>query len=228
MSKHNLLRTTIRNESAIAPSVERSLQTCKLRENEALLRRYIEKWTDVKRKNNLKSLVYILNMLLAEVPRADGRSYTRSFIEFNAAYEVYLSHSEYATSKQLDIVKSDKNIKKQFRDLILHPSYGLCVYIVTRGGIDYIILRPDDFDLDDAFSVLVKKEDQANSLNKKMITELLSSMDTEWDKNVLRYVLAKLCTYREFESLGMDAARISKNRTEIESVIQEITNLQTE
>ena len=47
--------------------------------------------------------------------------------------------------------------KRSFKEFICNKDYGLCVYIFK----DYIILRPDDVDLDDLFESLDGDDDEA-------------------------------------------------------------------
>ena len=74
--------------------------------------------------------------------------------------------------------------------MLLHPLHGLCAYIVKRYETDYVILRPDDVDISYVLNQLAvpDSEKKLRPLQKEMLSNLLSSKDTEWDRKVLRYV----------------------------------------
>ena len=116
--------------------------------------------------------------MLSDVPNDNGKSYTQSYITFNEAYDVYLAFS--GLSDQTELLKTDKLRKKSFRDLLLHPLHGLCVYIAKGCNESYIILRPDDVDLSYVLNRLAVPEvKDSRPLTKETLSNLLSSMDTE-------------------------------------------------
>ena len=87
MNDHKL-RTRINEESKIYPRVRTSLQTCRLKENEDLIRRAMDNMKDEVRKNHLRALMYILQTMLAQVPHLNGRIYTQSSLEFDVALDI--------------------------------------------------------------------------------------------------------------------------------------------
>ena len=184
----NSTRSTVRHESHILDLVKRSLQTCRLSQNESVLLSLKARTNDSVRVKKFDCLLYILRLLIADVPNDNGKSYTQSYIKFNEAYDIYLAFS--GLSEQADILKKDKDRKKQFRDMLLHPLHGLCVYIVKRYESDYVILRPDDVDISYVLNQLAvpDSEKKLRPLQEEMLSNLLSSKDTEWDKKELRYV----------------------------------------
>ena len=230
MMNDHQIRSRIHEESKVHPRIQISLQTCKVEENESVIKGFIEKMiNDERRKSNLKALLYILDLLLAEVPQLNGRVYTHSYLEFNLALDIFLSFSDHAGSPEhISIARKSKNIKKEFRNLLLHPTFGLCVYIVKQPFKRYIILRPDDIYIGSVLSVLTDKEEDVEQLEKRIVKDLLSSMDTEWDKKVLRYILSKLFSYRKYESLGMDKHDIKRNKIQVEDFLNEMDNIEAE
>ena len=69
-----------------------------------------------------------------------------SYIEFDEAYHLFLS---YSTNGRTGV--KDTNKKKHFKELLLHPKFGLCVQIITINEKQFVVLRSDDVDLEDFF-----------------------------------------------------------------------------
>ena len=90
--------------------------------------------------------------------------------------------------------KTDHVLKTYFKDLILHPDYGLCIYIVGMCGERYICLRPDNANISCIFDALAEKakQEDASCIDVPELKNLMELMDTEWDKKVLCYVLSSV------------------------------------
>ena len=78
--------------------------------------------------------------------------------------------------------------------------YGLCVYIVQIPRIyEVIVLRPDGIDLSHWLRFLISSQldaEEADKKKDKMIIsqkfwqDLMSCMETEWDKRVLKVMIS--------------------------------------
>ena len=90
----NYIRSTIRHGSNVLESVRRSLQTCCLSQNWNVLLNIKETTNDPVRRKNIDCLLFILQLLLADVPNSNGKAYTQSYIQFDEAYDIYLAFSE--------------------------------------------------------------------------------------------------------------------------------------
>ena len=98
---------------------------------------------------------------------------------------------------------------KEFRDHLLHEEYGLCVYVASLLDNRIIILQNDTVDtgkfLFDLERLISKEENtftrfhlDAGSLNR-----VLQSMDTEYDKSVLKAIIFSSATRKKTYELGI-------------------------
>ena len=110
--------------------LQKSLQTCKVNENEEKLLGLLEFYT--KRKANLKvivieSLLFVLRQLLAASSIFDSRG--KGFLLFDDAYGLFISFF-------------DKHVTKQeFRNYLLSQEYGLRICIATIHSVRYKYYR---------------------------------------------------------------------------------------
>ena len=126
-SKRGGWRPTIRSHSKQNDCVRQSLQSCCLFNNKAVLEKHMKSLTSDDKKGNIRALIYILDTLLANVcSNIDGVTYELGYITFQQGFEMFLSFSKYENCG--DSV-NDKDLKIVFRDMLLHPLYGLCVCI---------------------------------------------------------------------------------------------------
>ena len=181
--------------------------------------------------SHLKGLKAILQTLLADSPvtNSDGmiKIYAKkSFIKFEEAFELF---SGYATEQDCYFqVKSftmqDK--RKHFRELLCHPSFGLCVYIVSHNlRSQYIVLRPDEVDFELFFEEIasLEYESQTNKfeIDKDFVADLLSSVDTEWDRKVIKVLSGCNRTLKQLQSIGISCDDINTKTLEVLEVIKE-------
>lgn len=72
-------------------------------------------------------------------------------------------------------------------DLVCHARHGIPVYIVKQ---QYILLRPKEVDLELFFEdVLREKEMSATTLSPDFVKDTLESLDSSWDRKVLKVAL---------------------------------------
>ena len=88
-------------------------------------------------------------MLQGQLPNENGKDTKQSFMNFNEAFALSLSYSKDKSS--LDLGQRHK--RNRFKELLCHPKYGLCVYVVME---KFIVLRADDVDLEFFFEELTK------------------------------------------------------------------------
>ena len=223
MSSSNATRTFLRNESLHADErIRCSLQSCKLSQNISQLEYCLKTSNCESHKRNLQCLIYLLELLLSEFQDVNGRKYELSCIKFSEAYDIFISYlgqDEYSAS----LLRHDQSRKIQFRDLLLHPNFGLCVYLVSGQHERYIVLRPDDVDISNSLRLLIDDVDkEQEKIDKDLLSKLFNVMDTEWDKKVLRYVLARFFSLNQYEKLGMDRQMITKERKDIECLLEDL------
>ena len=197
----------------IRKAVLSSLQSLKLKENLSVLEDKIAKVSSGSQLwEHLRGLRAILDCLLANVACSDGSTRVASYIEFEEAYHLFLG---YCTFGSTNIKDTDK--KKHFKEMLLHPNYGLCVYLVdTLKGNLFVILRSDDVDLEDFYLHLYESGiDMPASrfvLDKETVQALYQALDTEWDKKILRVTLGATRTRAEVDALGIDSDSLCQDK----------------
>jgi hypothetical protein len=68
---------------------------------------------------------------------------------------------------------------------------GLCIYIVQTQTKRIVILRSDDVNYDVFMkNIDIQSEKEKNLLTKESVKLLLSTMDTEWDRQIARMLLS--------------------------------------
>ena len=146
--------------------------------------------------------------------------YGKGYLPFDEAYHIYSSFFVCDPDKQA------------FRDKLLEPVHGLNICIVTQPGISgtsFIVLKGsskmEEFLVDFIFAL---EEQGAKSeildLDYDTVNLLLKSIDTEYDKNVLRTILALSHTRPELYNLGINPASAKQHICEITEAARECKN----
>ena len=98
---------------------------------------------------------------------------------------------------------------KEFRDHLLHNEHGLCVYVTTLFGKRFIILQNDTVDLSNFLCELERLESEDYEsfskfdLNADTLKHVLQSMDTEYDKSVLKAMIFATSSRKKVYELGI-------------------------
>ena len=150
---------------------------------------------------HLRGLSAVLDSSLSSVFHGDGSVTVNSFMEFNEAFQLYLAYCTDG-SKYM----KDGSQKKRFKELLLHPNFGLCAYVATfLSGKQFVILRPDNFDLEDFFSTVLEKNPvllgSQVQLNKENVRKLYLTLDLEWDRRVVRVILGAARTRSQLNEI---------------------------
>ena len=222
----NALRSQIRRESGIMKNVLKSCQSCSVKDNLNILDDEIGKLENGSSYEysrschlwHLKGLKAVLKMLLVDIPNEYGSSIRRSFIEFEEAFDLFLGYSP-------NQVQKDRHMKKRFKELVCHPKFGLSVYIVLE---NFIVLKSEDADLEyfikSLIESLIEKKPVRLEITHDLVSKLLKSIDTEWDRKVLRVVIAANRTKEEIDNLGIDSDNIPRITAEVQEVAKEREN----
>ena len=224
-------RSFIQSQSNFAKCSKVSLQCCTISENELLLAKRIEliksSWSKpLSTENevhlwNLQGIRAVWQMLIAEA-EVNGISARNSFSYFDEALELFLSFNLRATKHSL----SDRETRKRLKDLLCHPKYGPCVYIVMDG---FILLKSDEVNMsrffDKLVSYILSEEKQARQeLDRSFVNNLLASADSEWDRTNFRFLLGVSRTKRELEELGI-GSDIGKYTREVVRGLEQISDV---
>ena len=206
----NRIRTYVREDFHLTKNVVGSLQNCKLDAMEDLLTSKIEAIDEyqstpesVTHRNNLRGLRAVLQELLCTI-NIDNRDLRRSFMPFGEAHALFLSFNPDGTNESL----KDHHLKKSFRELLCHPENGLPVYVIAN---KYVLLRSQEVDLEHFIEQLLAdidateniKESSRLTISYDLVQDMLNSMDSEWDKKVLKVLLGATHTPAELTSLGV-------------------------
>ena len=225
----NVLRSQLRLRSRIEKNVWRSLQPCKVVDNISVLKNRVVNFSESNpTRKHVEAFVQIMEMLTSQVPHSSGAEFSQAWLPFNEAYSVFLSYSH--PNHNCNHLLDDKDLRKQFKDLLLHPEFGLCVYVVEGHGQQYLILRADDVDYGNVFAMLRDDgcEEIKKSLSRELISRLVSSIDTEWDRRIFRHVLGCIFSRSEYSELGLNENNLSKERAEIFEVLDGLDKLDSE
>lgn len=187
-------RSNNRSESTLSAKVRKSLQTCRVNENvEKLEGLLIFQKKCLSKSRILEGLLYILRQLLA---KCDGDK-TYGYLPYEDAYGIYC-----------DFVQRQVQ-DKEFRDHLLHNEHGLCVYVSTLCGKRFVILQNDTVDLSNFLCELERLESEDKEsfsrfdLNADTLKHVLQSMDTEYDKSVLKAMIFATSSRRKVYELGI-------------------------
>ena len=90
------------------------------------------------------------------------------------------------------------------------------------------MLKSNDVDLELFLEAFIEYMEQKNEckdarldLNLETVTELIESMDTEWDKKVVRVILGANRSRSEINKLGMDSDKITNITCEVMEIMKE-------
>ena len=217
----NRSRSQIRSETKVSNGVRSSLQECSLAENQEKLENFVSTFkAGSAKETNLKALVYILQCMTVKVPN------TLSFMKFGEAFAIFESFRREIGAR---MATSVKDLKREFRNLLCSRQYGLCVYLVQLHKCELLVLKSDadDVCLMPLLSFLVNKEvDQREEMedegviDKEYCQELVSVMDTEWDKCVFRVFVAQNRTNSEVDKLGFDSDSRTADKEKVKSFVE--------
>ena len=228
----NQKRSEIRHFSAESKNVLRSLQTCSIRENLSVIENHIRKRQgNPELLDHLRGLKAVLQELLASTVEVNGTERIKSFMSFEEAFTLFLGYTKYATA----MTQKSVTERKRFRELLCHPDFGLCIYLVTirdfRGVYikELIVLRPDEADFGGFLEEItnpnhISNAAGKNSLSRDLIQTLISNMDSEWDKKVLRFVIITGRSRKEISNLGFDGDNVTSLTEEVLRIAQEREN----
>ena len=94
----------------------------------------------------------------------------------------------------------------------------------------FVVLRSDNVDMEqfieDFISLLSERDTSEDrlSLDAKLCTDLLNSMDSKWDKNVVRVLIGSTRSRKEIAKLGIDSHNIAILTDKVLSIVNERKN----
>ena len=200
-----------------------SLQQCELQGLVFLLNYQYEEAKRLglrKKQQKLKGILEIHSHLLLKPDF--GNADHVGYIDFDIAYELYCGHQEHFVDN------------KDFRDILLHPDYGLCVHIVNFLELNkrYIIVRTQTLDLPNfivELNTMITKGRDASSLanitrldlDKNSLQCILNSMDSEWDRKCAKVIFATNRSRMEMEELAFHPETLIASVQQVKSIVEE-------
>ena len=123
-------------------------------------------------------------------------------MSFDESIELYFSYQ----NKFPPFAKADKN---HFTYALLNEKWGLCVYLlfVEQLNCRYIVLRPDNCSLEVFFHMMCSTRNVESAentwLDADKVRGIVQTVDTEWDRKVVRVLLAANRSRREMVTLAL-------------------------
>ena len=136
------------------------------------------------------------------------------------AFSLFLAYRP--SSNQMSI--KAKEMKDHFKYLVCHPKFGLSVYIVKE---EYLLLRPKDIDLELFLEEFIqnKETDTEQSvrldLTNDLVQEIFCTVDSEWDKKIIRVLIGATRSRAELEKLGIKSDNIAKDQDYVIEMLEE-------
>ena len=136
-------------------------------------------------------------------------------MSFDETYDIYSACHHPARGK---FIQLDRHEKNQFKGLVLHPKYGLCVNIVKAKQKECIVICLDNFNLETFYQHCFTHKRRHEPFDKELIKKVFNSMDTEWYNKMLWAVLGLSRTRKEIDMYGMNSEIVLKDRETIENI----------
>lgn len=206
-------RAEVRKNSAKGTYVRSSLQSLN---NEDVICRLQSIIETAKDKHSLSSKARGMRAVQEHLMFGCG------YIDFNEAHHIYTSFSEFSCTDN-----------QSFRDKLLDPIHGLPVYIITNPVTKniFVVLKKTEHlehffsDFTDSMEGQLNFENESQDiLDRETLTVLINTMDSEYDKNVLRTVLALFHSRSELSELGIDPATAKRRVENMVEVAKECEN----
>ena len=147
---------SIRSNSVITPYFRPSLQECKVELNLAKLEglQKFYKNTEINVKV-IEGLIHVLRQLISVDSDLTDLPFPSGFLNFHDAYDLFCGFLD------------TKPGYLRFRDYLLHPEFGLSVFIFEKKGSRFIILKNQTFDLSKFLIELETLESKEEEKKKK-------------------------------------------------------------
>ena len=162
--------------------------------------------------NKYKGLIAVWEYLMAPIIHSSGQEVPNSYITCTLpeGLELCLAFDDNHTPGLID-----HHTCERFMQCLLHHVYGLCVYLIQTDGQRLILLRSGDV-LYDSFLQNVRicdnESTNTDALTNYSVKLLLDSMDSEWDKNVVRVIIASSRSRNEIHKLGIDEDKLKRHQ----------------
>ena len=218
-------RSFLRSNSHVNDNVRRSLQSCSIDNNMTKLEALFISSKSAHLRKTLCGLMAVLenlmipaDYLVKDIEALETRKY-KGFMEFDHALDIFIDH---VGSTDLASVRFD-DVKVRFRDDLLNSEYGLRCIIYNNNGKRYILLDSDDIDIINLLEYF-KEKDQTCNLDSVFLQECMRTMDTEYDRNIVKTLLSKVLPADQLGHIGIKPETVRQKTIKMESIMEEVRN----
>ena len=210
-------RSEIRKDSKVRENIRISLQTLNVTEVAKRLAG-IARDRGNKLRRKVAGMIHVLDELTALDDSCPAKY--KGILHFQEAYDLFCGAFE------PELAVPDRN---NFRDELLSTEIGLPVTFFTWENNSYIVLNPESWNIVRLIDVLCgQSNDKLSSgrfqLDAESLHAILDSMETEYDKSVLRAIFAATSSRSELYELGLKPDAAIKNLERVLAVSKEVEN----
>lgn len=172
----------------------------------------------LRKSRKVVGMIHVLDELLAVDDSHSGKG--KGVLLFEEAYELYDSAFE------AELTVPDHT---NFRDELLSSEIGLPVTVFTWNNVTYIVLNPERWNVVRLLNVFCErgydsKPSSRFDLDAEALHTILDSMETEYDKSVVRAILAATSSRSELYDLGLKPDAAIANLERVLVVSEEVEN----
>ena len=218
MSSSQRTRNVNRSAVKYSDKIAISLQKCHVNNNYILPEHLLAKAVSEKRKRLLSSLLDILAMLLKpevyqvqvcepefllQCLRGEIKVAHVGMIDYQFALEHFMEMNGFNEGRP-------DEVKSYFKDTLLHRDNGInCIFYKGHERWSHIVLNTDEVSIVRLLSSFGSSSGEVK-LERNLLASALQSMNTEYDKNVLRGVLTSVLSDKEITYLGLSAPKANE------------------
>jgi len=171
-----------------------------------------------RKSRRVVGMIHVLDELLAVDDLRSEKG--KGVLLFEEAYELYSSAFE------AELTVPDRS---NFRDELLSSEIGLPVTVFTWKNVTYIVLKPERWNIVRLLNDIYEQGYDSNpssrfDLDAEALHIILDSMETEYDKSVVRAILAATSSRSELYDLGLKPDAAISNLERVLAVSEEVKN----
>ena len=214
-------RSEIRSSSRVSDNVRTSLQSLdvlQVAKRLAGIAADSRSHEHLRKSRRVVGMIQVLDELLVVDDLRSGKG--KGVLLFEEAYELYNSAFE------AELTVPDRT---NFRDELLSSEIGLPVTVFTWNNVTYIVLNSERWNIVRLLSVFCEqgydgKPTSRFDLDAEALHTILDSMETEYDKSVVRAILAATSSRSELYDLGLKPDAAISNLERVLAVSEEVKN----
>ena len=226
----NRTHTEIRQKSKFSEYIQWSLQSCQQSDTANILESHLLcLQTDSIQNRHMRALIYI-NECLHAMLKCPAKTTLRKAVVLWHLQRLSDIPWVFIWTKYYYVSKWQAYQKALQRTLTSSKIWILCIYRGVSSNRVPTRQRPDSCDYEGFFAELFSKvkDNEIELINKELVSSLISVMDTEWDKKVLRVFLDLDRSRREVDALDIDSDSLVWDRNMVFGLINSVPNVEKE